>query len=111
MLTAKGDYTHTLKNCQYSTALTANSSGGLHAELRYKAWGETRYASSGTPTTFRFTGQREEVGLGSLYFYNARFYSPYLNRWIQPDTIVPDPANPQSLNRYSYTISHRLRFP
>ena len=25
------------------------------------------------------------------------------NRWLSPDTIVPDPGNPQSFNRYSYT--------
>jgi hypothetical protein len=59
-----------------STAVTANSStGALVAELRYKPWGETRYFTGTTPTTYRFTGQREEVGLGSLYFYQARFYS------------------------------------
>lgn len=23
-------------------------------------------------------------------YYNARYYSPYLNRWLQPDVIVPD---------------------
>jgi hypothetical protein len=34
----------------------------------------------------------------------------YLNRWISPDTIVPDPANPQSLNRYSYVLGNPLRF-
>jgi len=37
-----------------------NGSGGWNGEIRYKAWGETRYASSGTPT-FRFTGQREAL--------------------------------------------------
>jgi len=56
-----------------------NGSGGWNGEVRYKAWGETCYASSGTPTTFRFTGQRsEEAGLGSLYDYGARFYSPVI---------------------------------
>lgn len=25
-----------------------------------------------------------------------------LGRWIAPDTVVPDPMDPQSLNRYSY---------
>src|SRR3972149_517780 len=34
----------------------------------------------------------------------------YLNRWIQPDTIVPDPSNPQSLNRYSYVNNRPLNF-
>ena len=55
-------------------------------------------------------GQREESSLGSLYDYGARFYSPYLNRWIQPDTIVPDPANPQTLNRYAYVNNNPVRY-
>jgi hypothetical protein len=32
----------------------------------------------------------------------ARWYSAEIGRFVQPDTIIPDPANPQSLNRYSY---------
>ena len=56
-------------------------------------------------------GQRsEEATLGSLYDYGARFYSPYLNRWIQPDTIVPDPSNPQSLNRFAYTRNNPVKY-
>jgi hypothetical protein len=37
-----------------------------------------------------------------LYFYNARYYNPVLGRFLSPDSIVPKPGNPQSLNRYSY---------
>ena len=33
---------------------------------------------------------------------NARYYVPYIYRMLTPDSIVPDPANPQSYNRYSY---------
>jgi len=47
-----------------STAITANSSGSRVAELRYKAWGETRYTWGTTPTTYRFTGQREDATIG-----------------------------------------------
>ena len=36
--------------------------------------------------------------------YRARLYSPYLNQFSQPDTIVPNPHNPQDWNRYSYAI-------
>jgi len=92
-----------------STAITANSSGNRVAELRYKAWGETRYADGTTPTTFRFTGQREDATIG-LYFYNARYYDPALGRFIAPDTIVPEPGNPQALNRYAYTRNNPLRY-
>jgi hypothetical protein len=31
--------------------------------------------------------------------------SPYINRFIQPDSIIPNPANPQSWNRYSYVLN------
>ncbi len=92
-----------------STSITANADGGKQAELRYKAYGESRYAWGDTPTSFRFTGQREDDTIG-LYFYNARYYDPLLGRFIQADTIVPNPAEPQDLNRYSYVRNNPLRY-
>jgi RHS repeat-associated protein len=59
-------------------------------------------------TTFHFTGQREEADIG-LYDYKARWYDPQLGRFIQPDIIVPDRGNPQSLNRYSYCLNNPLK--
>jgi hypothetical protein len=29
-----------------------------------------------------------------------------IGRWISPDTIIPDPANPQSFNRFSYVYNN-----
>jgi RHS repeat-associated protein len=84
-----------------STAVTAYADGVKGAELRYEAFGETRYAWGDTPTTRRFTGQVEDDTIG-LYFYNARYYDAALGRFVQADTIVPEPADPQSFNRYSY---------
>jgi len=40
----------------------------------------------------------------------ARQYDPYLNRFLSPDSIVPNPANPQSLNRYSYVLNNPLKY-
>jgi len=45
-----------------------------------------------------------------LYFYEARYYDAALGRFISADTIVPDPNNPQSLNRYSYVLNNPLRY-
>ena len=86
-----------------STTVTADGATGARtAELWYKPWGESRGTPFGaTPTTYRFTGQREEAGIG-LYFYNARYYDPSLGRFTQADTIVPSPGDPQSFNRYAY---------
>jgi RHS repeat-associated protein len=45
-----------------------------------------------------------------LMFYNARWYDPYLNHFTQPDSIVPDPYNPQDWNRYLYARNNPLRY-
>jgi RHS repeat-associated protein len=45
-----------------------------------------------------------------LLDYRARQYDPYLNRFISPDSIVPDPANPQSLNRFAYALNSPVRY-
>jgi RHS repeat-associated protein len=92
-----------------STAITANTAGVETGELRYKAWGEQRYTSGTTPTTFRFTGQRAESLLG-LYFYGARWYDPALGRFLSPDTMIPNSTNPQSWDRFAYTVNNPVRY-
>ena len=42
--------------------------------------------------------------------YGARYYLPGLRRFISADSIVPDPGNSQSLNRYSYVENKPLTF-
>jgi len=92
-----------------STSITANSNGTLYTEQRYYPWGDTRYNSPATtPTTYQFTGQRKDAT--GLYFYNARYYDPLLGRFLQADTIIPSPGNPQSLNRYAYVYNNPLRY-
>jgi len=95
-----------------STNLTLDSSGNRldpNAELRYKPYGDTRYNGGGQKTNYRFTGQRWDQGHG-LYWFNSRWFDPLIGRFMQADTIVPDPGNPQALNRYSYVIGNPLRY-
>jgi hypothetical protein len=35
----------------------------------------------------------------------VRWYNPKTGRWVSADTVVPDPANPQSLNRFAYVLN------
>jgi RHS repeat-associated protein len=92
-----------------STATTTDANGNRVTELRYLPFGDTRYNPGGQITTYRFTGQRWDSGTG-LYWYNSRWYDPLIGRFIQADTLVPQPGNPQSLNRYSYVRNNPLRF-
>ncbi len=61
------------------------------------------------PTDRKFTGQRLDESTG-LYYYGARYYDPALGRFVQADTIVPEPGNPQALNRYAYVLNNPLRY-
>ena len=58
-------------------------------------------------TDKQFTGHQKE---GDLYFMKARFYDPAVGRFLQPDSVVPDYADPQSLNRYSYVYNNPLAY-
>ncbi|MGB0383565.1 MAG: RHS repeat-associated core domain-containing protein [Ardenticatenaceae bacterium] len=98
-----------LANQLTSTTVTLDSSGNVQSELRYHPFGQTRHSDGTTPTNRRFTGQIQDQGTG-LYYYNARYYNPELGRFIQADTIVPSPGNPQSLNRYSYVYNNPLKY-
>jgi RHS repeat-associated protein len=60
------------------------------------------------PTKIAFTGQyTDDTG---LMFFQARYLSPLLGRFISADTIVPNPSNPQSLNRFSYTHNNPVKY-
>jgi RHS repeat-associated protein len=93
-----------------SVVATTDSGGGSTSTMLYKPWGETRYPTT-PPTTpgYRYTGQLEVSGIG-LYFYNARWYSPYLNRFLSPDDIIPDQYDPQSWDRYSYVKNNPVNY-
>ena len=78
-----------------------------NTELRYYPYGSTRYNTNNQLTTYRFTGQRWDSGT-ALYFYQSRWYDPIIGRFLAADTIVPQPQNPQNLNRYSYVGNQPL---
>jgi RHS repeat-associated protein len=77
--------------------------------MRYLPWGETRFTSGTTPTSYRYTGQRAERGLG-LYDYKARFYDPSLGRFIQADSIIPQQQGVQAWDRYAGMGNNPVRF-
>jgi hypothetical protein len=36
--------------------------------------------------------------------------SPYINHFIQPDSLIPNPSNPQAWNRYSYVYNNPIKY-
>jgi RHS repeat-associated protein len=67
-------------------------------------------ATTGVFDTERgFTGQVFDSGTG-LGFYNARYYDTALGRFISPDSIVPDAAQPGLFNRFVYVSNNPLKY-
>ena len=79
----------------------------------YEPFGDYRLPPTGDYTDRGYTGHlgnnsgSNDIG---LIYMNARYYVPNTNRWLSPDTIVPNPANPQSFNRYSYVRNNPINF-
>ena len=93
-----------------STTLTTDGSGAVVSELRYTAWGKTRFTSGSTPTKYQFTGQySNEPDFGLMYF-NARWYDSYLTHFSSPDTVVTDNYNTLDWDRYQYARSNPLKY-
>jgi len=93
-----------------TVSMVLDAAGNVVDESRHYPYGTERWALDGAfPTDYRFTGQLLDSSLG-LYHMGARQYDPMLGRWLSADTLVPEPANPQSLNRYSYVLNRPLRF-
>jgi len=104
-----GTLYYTLKDHLGSASVVTDSTGAIVGEQRYYPFGETRLTTGSMFTDKLYTSQREVTGLG-IYHYGARFYSPKLGRFLSADSIVPNMANPQALNRYSYVYGNPLRF-
>nr|MBP7042150.1 peptidoglycan DD-metalloendopeptidase family protein [Chloroflexota bacterium] len=102
------DHASALLSTSLGSASALVTSGGQKVnETRYLPFGGYRSGGPNAITDRGFTGQKENMELGLLY-YQARFYAPGLGRFLSADSIVPNPTNPQSLNRYSYTRNSPL---
>ncbi len=81
--------------------------GRLWRHMRYEPFG--RSIDRAEPLLrHRYAG--EEVSERLIHLGGVRQYNNALGRMMQPDAVVPDPANPRSLNRYSYAYDEPLAY-
>ena len=92
-----------------STSISAHADGSWRGEIAYTPFGEMRVSRGMTLTDYRYTGQRLEAEVG-LYFYQARWMDPVVGRFTQADTLIPDPGNPLSLDRYAYVYNNPVKY-
>ncbi len=79
-----------------------NNSGAVTQRYEYGPYGESAALSG---TSFGYTGQRYDAESG-LYNYKARYYSPVIGRFLQPDVI----GYADGLNLYRYVRNQPVNF-
>ncbi|MBI5745736.1 MAG: RHS repeat-associated core domain-containing protein [Nitrospirae bacterium] len=90
-----------------SSSVITNSAGTKVQSLAYFPYGQTRVSTGSIDVHHKYTSQELDDSTG-LYFYNARYYDPALGRFISADSIIPNPRDPQALNRYSYARNNPI---
>ena len=108
-MTAAGtEYYH--KDHQGSTKAITTDTGTILDTAEYLPYGPDRSVNALlNRSAYKYTDQEQDAGTG-LYNYDARLYDPALGQFVMADTIVPDPFNPHSLNRYAYCLNNPIRY-
>lgn len=89
-----------------STNIVTDEIGNIVEKTEYEPFGQV---ISGGNDRYTFTGQEKDAESGLMY-YNARYYSPLIFHFTQPDTVIQNIYNPQNLNRYSYVNNNPLTY-
>jgi RHS repeat-associated protein len=85
-----------------SNRMVTNSSGGVVAEMGHFPFGESWY--NATNDKLYFTTYEYDAESGNHYAM-ARYHISRLGRLSSPDPVAGSIADPQSFNRYSYSIN------
>ncbi|MEK6843731.1 MAG: RHS repeat-associated core domain-containing protein, partial [Candidatus Micrarchaeota archaeon] len=89
-----------------STTLVTYESGAIIEETNYKPFGEVLTDGK---SKYLYTGKEKDSESGLMY-YGARYYNPGIGRFVQADSMISNPYDPQSLNRYSYVLNNPYKF-
>ncbi|MDR3527917.1 MAG: RHS repeat-associated core domain-containing protein [Rhizomicrobium sp.] len=100
-----------------SVAVITDEMGSVPQGAReaYDAWGKRRNPDGSDDTSCSLTSQttrgftgHEQIDAACLINANARIYDPALGRFMSADSMVPDPYDGQSYNRYTYVRNRPL---
>ena len=101
--TATVQYTH--RDVLGSTVLLSNQAGEV-STYEYDAFGNTTPGVSNTlATSYQYTNQQND---GDLYYYNGRYYDPFIGRFTQPDLNLR--GDVLTMNRFAYVSNNPFRY-
>ena len=94
-----------------TSRIVASSAGAILDESDFYPFGGERVISTSSGNTYKFTGKERDSESG-LDNFGARYDSSATGRFmsVDPSNKSINKLNPQSWNRYTYTLNNPLRF-
>jgi|GEM_PF-752730 len=94
-----------------TASVITDSAGVIKVESDYYPWGGELQFVNNDSNHYKFTGKERDSETGLDYF-GARYYSNGLGRFVSPDPLLTTlrPENPQTFNRYAYTLNNPVRY-
>jgi RHS repeat-associated protein len=94
-----------------SSRIVTDSTGAVKEDSDFYPFGGERVVIDTLSNNYKFTGQ-ERDGESGLDYFIARHYAFTLARFLQPDPLRSSgfPSNPQSWNRYAYTLNNPAKY-
>ena len=97
-----------------STIAITDASGVVQERLSYDPWGKRRNLNGSDDSNNSISGQNDKYGYTGeeeldqirLIHLNGRIYHPAIGRFTSADPTVPNPADQQAFNRFSYAFNN-----
>lgn len=88
---------------------TVSESGTVENQYDYDVFGNATLTVEMYANSIRYAGEFFDAEVG-LYYLRARYYDPYIGRFISQDSYWGEDNNPLSLNLYTYANNNPIMY-
>lgn len=101
--------TYFLFNGHGDVVQTVDKTGEVQNNYDYDIWGNPTLVVETAECAIRYAGEFYDFETG-LYYLRARYYNPYIGRFLSEDSYWGEDDNPLSLNRYTYAHNDPIQY-
>ncbi|MEK3795064.1 restriction endonuclease fold toxin [Paenibacillus sp. FSL R7-0204] len=102
-------YTYYLFNGHGDVVQTVTSAGEVQNQYDYDVFGNPVLSIESYSESIRYAGEYYDGETG-LYYLRARYYDPYIGRFLSEDSYWGEDNNPLSLNLYTYANNDPIQY-
>ena len=86
----------------------ADGAGAITLRRSYDSFGALSAVEGAGSTVYGFAGEEQDATTGNVYL-RARTYNPAVGRFLQQDSELGTPFQPNTLHRYAYALNNSLK--